>query len=141
VNAETLLTGGGWTGGVLVIGYFAKLILEGWKERNTAGLADKAASVSERTTAVTDTATANGVVLAALTALGDENGRQLSKIERLETESTAKDGIIQELRTQMIEQAKRYDAALREQAEQIESITRELTELRGENNQKEATDG
>ena len=107
-----ILTGGGAVGLVAVAGYVMKQIFDAWQAARTG-------DVAEKSTSVTDAATANAVILGSLKALGDENVRLRLSVRHLEEESVLKDTKIRELETKL------GDALA-----QIQGIAEELSALK-----------
>ena len=103
MNVDSLLTGGGSAAFVVALAYVGRLVFDWWKERG--------AGRSARSTAVTDAAAANAVLLASLKEEREE-------VQRLSAE-------VAELRTQ--------NAALyQRQREQRAEFEREIASLRGQ---------
>lgn len=90
MDLTTLVTSGGMVSGAAAAGYFAKLTYDGWR----AGRSDIR---TDRTSAVTDAATANATLVKALETLQLENVRMAKKITHLEEEADLKDRKIDDL--------------------------------------------
>lgn len=90
MDLSTIVTSGGMVSGAAAAGYFAKLAYDGWRAERTDDRLD-------RTTAVTDAATANATLIKTVEALQQENGRQAKKIEHLEQEAEIKNRKIDDL--------------------------------------------
>ncbi|MCW2543122.1 MAG: hypothetical protein JWM40_674 [Frankiales bacterium] len=112
MNADQVLAGGGVAGLVIAVSYIGRLVLDWFKEKRSG-------DVVEKSTSVTDAATANAVILQSLKALGEENVRLQKKVGHLESESAAKDRKISELNDR-----------LGTAQEQIQSIADELAQLK-----------
>lgn len=90
MDLTTLVTGGGIGTLAAAAAYFAKLGLDGWR----AGRTDQRL---DRTTAVTDAATANATLVKTVETLQLENVRMAKKITHLEEEAELKDRKIDDL--------------------------------------------
>lgn len=112
MTADQWLAGGGILGLITALGVIGRLVLDAWRERRTV-------PVSERTTAVTDTATANAVILATLEAMAGENTRLRARVLHLERDNEAKATKISELTVQVADAQK-----------QLQGIADELQRLK-----------
>lgn len=109
---DQVLAGGGIAGLTIAISYIGRLVLDWVKEKRDG-------EVVEKSTSVTDAATANAVIIQSLKALGEENSRLQRKVGHLEQESAVKDELIADL-------GKRLTQA----QQQIQSIADELAQLK-----------
>ncbi|MFJ9387693.1 hypothetical protein ACIRON_02660 [Nocardioides sp. NPDC101246] len=112
MDLSTIVTSGGMVSGAAAAGYFAKLTYDGWR----AGRTDQR---TDRTSAVTDAATANATLVKAMETLERENVRMAKKILHLEEEAEIKDRKIDDLED-------RLNGAVRQVAE----IASELSDLK-----------
>lgn len=112
MTTDSLVAGGGVAGLIIAVAYIGRLGLDWFKEKRSG-------DVIEKSTSVTDAATANAVILQTVKALGEENARLQKKVLHLERESQSKDSKISELN----------DRLGRAQV-QIQSIADELAQLK-----------
>lgn len=96
MDLATIVTGGG--SGALGIGgaYLAKLAFDSWRAQRTDVRTD-------RTSAVTDAATANAIIVKTVETLQQENGRLVARVRALEEEAEIKDRKIDDLGRRMEE--------------------------------------
>lgn len=90
MDLSTIVTGFGSAGLGGGAAYVAKLVFDAWRAERTDDRLD-------RTTAVTDAATANATLVKTVETLQQENVRQAKKIELLEQEAEIKNRKIDDL--------------------------------------------
>lgn len=112
---ETILTGGGAAAFVIAVAYAGRLALDAWKER-------RGEPRVATTTAVTDAATANSLLLASLQEERVEVQRLSGRVQELETQNAL-------LYEKIRDQRREYEAEISAMRKQLTDVSDRLLAL------------